>query len=214
MKRLLPVTDQWLARAIVCVCLGLMAASPAVAQTLTRVYTLDNVWLLPDISHPGYPPQQMTGSFEWTYQQGDFENGSGQFIDLDMPWYGQDYNALNINVDLTSIEFTLPGNFHDRGVDLTLFLLEPFSPSQPATIDTTRSIFDIQQGPTYKGHAISGSVLSCAADFNSDGTVNSLDFIAFLNAFTAGDISADFNGDGTVNSLDFIGFLNAFTAGC
>jgi plastocyanin len=25
---------------------------------------------------------------------------------------------------------------------------------------------------------------------------------------------ADFNGDGTVNSLDFIGFLNAFTAGC
>ena len=54
----------------------------------------------------------------------------------------------------------------------------------------------------------------CEADFNGDGTVNSQDFIAFLNAFTAGDPSADFNEDGTVNSQDFIAFLNAFVAGC
>ncbi|GIK20328.1 MAG: hypothetical protein DYG93_05280 [Leptolyngbya sp. PLA2] len=55
---------------------------------------------------------------------------------------------------------------------------------------------------------------SCKADFNNDGVVNTLDFIAFLNAFTSGDQRADFNGDGVINTLDFIAFLNAFTAGC
>ena len=30
----------------------------------------------------------------------------------------------------------------------------------------------------------------------------------------AGDPSADFNGDGTVNTLDFLAFLNAYNAGC
>ena len=55
---------------------------------------------------------------------------------------------------------------------------------------------------------------SCAADFNNDGIVNTLDFLAFLNAFNAGDPAADFNGDGIINTLDFLAFLNAFNAGC
>ncbi len=54
----------------------------------------------------------------------------------------------------------------------------------------------------------------CRADFNGDGEVNTLDFLAFLNAFTVGDSKADINGDGVVNTLDFIAFLNAFVAGC
>jgi hypothetical protein len=54
----------------------------------------------------------------------------------------------------------------------------------------------------------------CPADFNQDGTVNTLDFIAFLNAWNARQGPADFNGDGAVNTLDVIAFLNAFTAGC
>ncbi len=54
----------------------------------------------------------------------------------------------------------------------------------------------------------------CRADFNGDGSVNTLDVLAFLNAFTSGDQRADFNGDGVINTLDFIAFLNAFTAGC
>lgn len=55
---------------------------------------------------------------------------------------------------------------------------------------------------------------SCPADFNGDGQVNTLDFLAFLNAFSAGDPAADFNGDGVINTLDFLAFLNAFNAGC
>lgn len=54
----------------------------------------------------------------------------------------------------------------------------------------------------------------CRADFNDDGVVNTLDFIAFLNAYNVQDASADFNGDGVVNTLDFIEFLNAYSEGC
>lgn len=55
---------------------------------------------------------------------------------------------------------------------------------------------------------------ACIADFNSDGVVNTLDFIAYLNAYNTGDPRADLNGDGVVNTLDFLAFLNAFSAGC
>lgn len=54
----------------------------------------------------------------------------------------------------------------------------------------------------------------CAADFNNDGTVNTLDFLDFLNAYNAGDPAADFNADGIINTLDFLDFLNAFNSGC
>ena len=54
----------------------------------------------------------------------------------------------------------------------------------------------------------------CPADFNADGSVNTLDVLGFLNAWAAGDASADFNGDGAVNTLDVLAFLNAWAAGC
>jgi len=54
----------------------------------------------------------------------------------------------------------------------------------------------------------------CRADFNGDGEVNTLDVLAFLNAWAAGDPSADFNGDGVINTLDVLAFLNAWAAGC
>jgi hypothetical protein len=54
----------------------------------------------------------------------------------------------------------------------------------------------------------------CAADFNDDGSVDTRDVLAFLNAWASGDASADFNSDGTVNSLDVLAFLGAWAAGC
>ena len=135
-------------------------APVGMAQTTAVSYDLDDVWLLPATTHPWEPAQQMTGSFEWTYVPGDFENGSGQFVDLYVPWYGSNFQALNINVDLTSIEFVLPGNYHDTGLDLTLHLLQPLSPTQVAVVDISRSSFDIQQvGISHKGHVESGSVV-------------------------------------------------------
>ena len=55
---------------------------------------------------------------------------------------------------------------------------------------------------------------ACRADYNGDTVVNSLDFVAFLNDFVAGNAKADYNNDGVINSLDFVAFLNDFVAGC
>lgn len=54
----------------------------------------------------------------------------------------------------------------------------------------------------------------CVADFNGDGTVNTQDVLAFLNAWVARDGSADINGDGNVNTQDVLAFLNLWNAGC
>jgi len=54
----------------------------------------------------------------------------------------------------------------------------------------------------------------CLADFNGDGSVNTIDVLAFLNAWSTGDSSADINGDGVVDTLDVLAFLNLWSAGC
>jgi len=55
---------------------------------------------------------------------------------------------------------------------------------------------------------------SCPADFNADGDLDVLDFLAFQTAFGSGDPAADFNADGHLDVLDFLAFQAAFTAGC
>lgn len=55
---------------------------------------------------------------------------------------------------------------------------------------------------------------ACPSDFNSDGTVNTIDVLMFLNAWNAQAPEGDFNGDGNINTLDVLAFLNAWTAGC
>ena len=54
----------------------------------------------------------------------------------------------------------------------------------------------------------------CAVDFNGDGSLDILDFVAFQGAFVDGDPEADFNGDGNHDILDFIAFQVEFMAGC
>jgi len=54
----------------------------------------------------------------------------------------------------------------------------------------------------------------CVADFNGDGALSVLDFVAFQGAFSSGDESADVNGDGALNVLDFVAFQAEFEAGC
>lgn len=58
------------------------------------------------------------------------------------------------------------------------------------------------------------SVSGCAADFNDDGSVNTLDVLAFLNAWNAGDPAADINADGSINTQDVLAFLNLWSTGC
>ena len=65
---------------------------------------------------------------------------------------------------------------------------------------------------------VSASELSrpvdCPADFDGDGQLSIFDFLAFQNAFDAGDLAADFDGDGSLTLFDFLAFQNEFDAGC
>ncbi len=54
----------------------------------------------------------------------------------------------------------------------------------------------------------------CRADIDGDGDLTVFDFLAFQNAFDAGDLSADFDGDGTLSIFDFLEFQNEFATGC
>lgn len=52
------------------------------------------------------------------------------------------------------------------------------------------------------------------ADFDSNGVVDVLDFLDFMNALGTEDYLADFNADGVIDILDFLDFLNGFGADC
>lgn len=54
----------------------------------------------------------------------------------------------------------------------------------------------------------------CRADLDGDGSLTIFDFLAFQNAFDAGDPVADFDGDGSLTIFDFLAFQNEFDAGC
>jgi hypothetical protein len=54
----------------------------------------------------------------------------------------------------------------------------------------------------------------CVGDWLLDGSVNTLDFIAFLNQWGAADPAADLDANGLVNTSDVIRFLGAWAAGC
>jgi hypothetical protein len=54
----------------------------------------------------------------------------------------------------------------------------------------------------------------CRSDFDGNGSVDTRDVLAFLNAWTAGEPSGDFNGDGTLDTRDVLAFLNAWAFGC
>ena len=189
-------------------------ALAAVAQADVVTFDLDNVWLLPDITRPWEPEQQMTGSFEWTYEERDFENGFGQFIELYTPWYNPGIENLNITVEPTSIEFSLIGNFHDLGLDLTMFLLDPLSANQPAAIDLVRSTFEIQQGVVFQGHFVSGSIVPTgipepSCDFSSDGGCEVGDLNALLavgpvapGVPASGNEQFDLVEDGVIDNAD------------
>ncbi len=188
------------------------------AQMTVATYILEDVWLVPDVTHPFYDARQMTGTFEWTYVEGDFENGTGVFTDVYIPWYWGDLASLNITIDSTSLEFTFNGNWHGHGLDVTLFLIDPLSPDQPSAIDLVRSKFQVEIGIIYQGHMVSGSIVPitsiCQVDLNNDGFVDVLDFFTFVSLFATSDPAADLSGDGFVDVLDFFTFVTLFAAGC
>jgi polyhydroxybutyrate depolymerase len=54
----------------------------------------------------------------------------------------------------------------------------------------------------------------CPGDFNGDGTANTQDVLAYLNAWNARDPASDCNGDGIIDTRDVLCFLGLWTSGC
>ncbi len=129
--------------------LGIIAVGEAQAEVVS--YTLDNI-----ILEEG---TQMTGTFSWTYDIGDFENGVGEFSLLEIPYSVHDQLDLQATIDATqSIEITLPGSTHDDGVDITLVLLMPLTPTSGSLIDLVLSKYEIGGNGFHTGIFLSGSI--------------------------------------------------------
>lgn len=62
--------------------------------------------------------------------------------------------------------------------------------------------------------AVAVSLPSCPADYNRDGQLNVLDFVAFQLGWQALDPAADCDGDGEYDVLDYLCFQVLFQAGC
>jgi hypothetical protein len=122
------------------------------AHAETVIYTLNDVVLDDNDA-------QLIGTFSWTFDPGDFENGVGIFALLDVPFTTHDHTDLDAVFDIgNSIEITLPGSVHDDGVDITLFLLQPLTPTTSASIDLVRSQYSIGGNGFHDGLFVSGTI--------------------------------------------------------
>ena len=120
-------------------------------RAATVYYALENV-VLEDQA-------KMTGIFSWTYEIGDFENGEGKFIFLDIPRHAE--NDLGFSFDIgSSIEITLTNNLDSDGLDISLVLEQPLTPTTSSllTLGVGGSKYDIGGDGFYKGFFISGSI--------------------------------------------------------
>ena len=128
-----------------------MALMAFTVHAETLYFTLESVW-----TDRGDP---MTGIFAWTYSVGNFENGTGQFVALDIPATAHDHTDLRATFDIGhSIELTLTNNVDSDGIDISLFLDQPLTPTNGAPLDLTRSKYDIGGDGFYAGVFISGAI--------------------------------------------------------
>jgi hypothetical protein len=79
---------------------------------------------------------------------------------LDIPFTSHDHTDLDAVFDIgSSIEITLEGSVHDDGVDITLFLLQPLTPTTGSALDLVRSKYEIGGNGFHDGFFLSGSIV-------------------------------------------------------
>ena len=138
-----------------------------------------------------------------TFQVVIFETGVVQlrYGTIDVEAFAGDY-TVGIENETGTIATSISGASLGTGTTARQLTFVPASPTCVPTIPPC--LADIAGGPTG----------------GPDGIVDGSDFIAFINAFGAGDPQADVAGgpsggpDGIVDGSDFIAFINAFGAGC
>jgi len=178
------------------------------------LYELQNVWLLPDVTHPWNDSQPMSGVFVWTFDVGDFENGSGEFTSLDIPWWSEESDPeLQATIETESLEITMVGNFHDYGVDITLQFETPLDTDHGSSINLETSSFEIQRGVSYQGHIESGSLVIvntqlCPADVDGSGEVDVADLLFLIEQW--GEDAGDITGDAITDVADLLALIAAW----
>lgn len=130
---------------------SLISLSAVSASADTVYYKLDNVLMAGG--------RQMKGVFSWVYEPGDFENGTGNFISLEIPWTSHDQDDLESAFDIgKSIEITLPGSTHDDGVDIKMELVQPLTPTTSSLLDLDLSKYEIGGNGFHDGQFLSGAI--------------------------------------------------------
>ena len=188
------------------------------------IYKLDNVILAGG--------GQITGTFSWTYDAGDFENGVGGFTALEIPVLPGgalpplEDPGMVLTIENNQIEISLDGNFHDYGLDIKLKFEQPLSPTQPSLIDLKQSFFECCGNGFQDQIFLSGSILPteiALGDANVDGVLSNLDIAPFVLALTNPvayqamfpdvdpNVVLDMNGDGGFDNADIAGFVAALT---
>jgi len=159
-------------------CLFIGAAITMVAfsaQATSVIYTLNSVTLADG--------EQTTGTFEWTYSDGDFEGGSGAFTALDIPYttfYTFELGNLNVDIQTDAIEISGDGSFHDAGLDITMKFVQPFAATQSASMDLGLSFFECCGNGFKDQNFQSGSIVPgahLAGDFDLNDVVDGHDFL-------------------------------------
>jgi hypothetical protein len=113
-----------------------------------------------------------------------FEDGTGIFTALDIPYTPYSFAAGNLNMDIQAdaIEISGNGNYHDMGLDITLRFSQPLSPTQATPIDTdpNQSFFEccgngFKDQPFQSGRIIPSTFL--VGDFDADWDTDGMDFL-------------------------------------
>lgn len=132
-----------------CFCSFLLLSLSFSAKAVTVNFNLDNIFY--DTGN------QLNGEFAWTYSEGDFENGTGVFTSLDN--FGIfTLSDLNTTIEPNTIEITLAGSFHDQGIDISLFLVNPFSPNSSVLLDLGRSKYSFGGNGFNDGNFLFGKI--------------------------------------------------------
>jgi len=146
-----------------------------------------------------------------TTRQEELAEAYGGDVELVDPWTGGLSEDLVPGAQLGELFVTILVDQFTRLRDGDRFwyqIDDDLSPEDVALIESSTLADVIRRNTDIE--AIQAEVFYVWPDFDQDGEVTTIDFIAYQSAFLSGDENADFNKDGALNIIDYILFQNAF----
>jgi hypothetical protein len=137
-----------------------------------------------------------------------------EFDGATLPLILDEWVPLRAEIDLDNDSFDI--YYNDEILAQDLIWTENVSGGGALQIDVL-DLYTPNANPSYIDDVslVGDPGSTCRADIDGDGALTIFDFLAFQNAFDAGDLTiADFDGDGALTIFDFLSFQNEFDAGC